>query len=396
MSQITDLRATTSSAPGTSREAASLATEKKTSHATAYMFTALSIVALGALVTGGLGIIPTAGFLAKTTLSVGGVASFIAGMFSVRSNEPSRPSIQFPIGIPNAQMNCWANSLLQMCRAVPMLQEFLIGQKERELSPIGLVLAQYENDQERGRTISRADSQQVRLCLSRFSDGISRDGAVQCDASEGLSLILERMNSPKLPKMQAIYRCKNKAHEWVTSSGVFDPMPKLELILDGSRSFLQIFESFLKKKPKESEHNYQDPSTDTRDGHVVSEELLFEKTPDELFISLKRFVNQKKGFFTRLFSDASHELMKITDPIDVPETFHLKEEFVRTREGADYQVDAFIQHKGPTCNGGHYIAYIKAPDGTWFACDDSDTRAMTAEEVKAALSDAYIYHFHRL
>lgn len=396
-------------------KAISFFTDAKIKIVVANILFLLGILAIG-IATGGFGFLPHILPLSEVSvkiLSLLGLLSPIVGIYLFQSLDSSFSTCvnEPPIGIENVSNNCWANSLLQFCQAVPVLKNFCKSQWFwQTLHPIGSFLAEYESDQNRKSAVSAANSQAVRACLSAQSvsyiaangtreRSISSDMHVQCDASEALSIILNQMSCPV--KMQTIHRCKNHEREWVSSPQEYQDMPKIELPLGRSRSFVRLFESFLKSTPQEPIEGMEDPITKKRDGHVVSEERLFQSAPPDLFVSLGRFANQRTSWLGaswlgRLFGGADVELLKVDDAIDIPDVIPLKDEFVHTHKGANYQVDAFIQHRGSSLGHGHYVAYVKSPEGVWFECNDALVRRISLSTAERERARAYLLHFHKV
>ncbi len=43
-----------------------------------------------------------------------------------------------------------------------------------------------------------------------------------------------------------------------------------------------------------------------------------------------------------------------------------------------YDLYALIVHHGRSVSSGHYIAYVKAPNGLWWLCDDTNIKTVRA------------------
>ena len=66
---------------------------------------------------------------------------------------------------------------------------------------------------------------------------------------------------------------------------------------------------------------------------------------------------------------------------------------------ARYRLKAFISHKGPSVHSGHYVAHIRAPNGTgedWVLFNDEKVVKADAESVRELKKLAYLYVFERV
>ena len=48
---------------------------------------------------------------------------------------------------------------------------------------------------------------------------------------------------------------------------------------------------------------------------------------------------------------------------------------------ATYQLTGVLTHKGDSADGGHYVAWIRKDDGTWYLFDDEKVRSYVASSV---------------
>jgi hypothetical protein len=91
---------------------------------------------------------------------------------------------------------------------------------------------------------------------------------------------------------------------------------------------------------------------------------------------------------------ADHSLVKNNQPMTIPITFDLPQEIMAKPSRIKYELIGGIVHSG-TCKGGHYIAYIKTPNG-FFEFNDSFVRRLSDTEASAILkSGAYILAYRR-
>ena len=115
----------------------------------------------------------------------------------------------------------------------------------------------------------------------------------------------------------------------------------------------------------------------------TSEQVRFHDMPEHLVFSLKRYVFSK---------DSGGE--KISDPIEVDETFRLDHRHVSTGGAADFHIEAFIVQVG-SAEYGHYYTYI-LKNGQWFKCNDSFVDRVSKEDARKAMKRAYIFYAKRL
>ncbi len=389
-----------------------------------------------------------------------------------------------PIGISNSGNNCWVNALLQFCKAVPMLRDSCNSKAYHTLlRRIDQLLLLEEIGQRDGKTTSRADSQKLRLALNkrvlddRFAHG-------QHDAAEPLGFILDRLPKELIPRVYHSFLCSNPAgQKWSTRRELVNsPLILLPILKSASSdpTFLELFNSYFTLLPEQSPPcDVKNPVTGAHDGILQGEHYQFERVPNDLIISFRRFRNrlqpppgqqqtetdggaatfhegvpqpapapsasgpadtksaetgeaaaatsaqatqkdpqkapeaQVSWFWQLIYwlfgDDRPHgppfEAAKDETPITFPEDlrFVLNPDFVEKSESAEaekalyaYEVDAFISHRGNSIESGHYVAYVRSDDGTWFLCNDSVVTPKTLQEIRDAISESYIVHFRRV
>lgn len=50
--------------------------------------------------------------------------------------------------------------------------------------------------------------------------------------------------------------------------------------------------------------------------------------------------------------------------------------------GQDFELYGIVEHLGGSINSGHYIAYVKAPNGSWYKADDSFVSTSRVDQIK--------------
>jgi len=305
-----------------------------------------------------LGLIPAAALavlgtkLAQTKASQGHL--FIPGW-----NRP--PFIEGqPIGIHNQSCNCWINSLMQVFLHVKSFDQ-AAQSLPASFKPLKDFIAQYHDSQQKKEFISGGDSQKIRECLHGTSTGvISNEAWRQEDASEGLSLIFNYANGSKNPLWNIVDSVQNSGT--VTHGEYMIPLD-----LEGH-----------KKNFHELLNTYFIFANGNGPGR-----RYFQQLPQELLFQCNRFT-QVDGKF-----------VKIPDSLPIEEEFSLPAEYVRTNQSAKFCCDAFIEHIGSALSGGHYVAYVKKSDGTWWCCNDSLTYTVSSQEARKAMQRAYLLHYRR-
>ncbi len=264
-----------------------------------------------------------------------------------------------PVGIRNGSANCWANSLLQFARHIPSL--YRIVQADRELQP---AFANFYRAYDRARatqqhTAPQASSQTIRQCLHARSDTISSRASRQEDAHEGLMAMME--NFP--PHYMRLQRAANDGRIEPTTVISINPTDHKR------RSLAELFEQ----------------TYAIRDYGPRSEFAYFQTRPDELFFHIARFRPTLAGF------------TKNSDLLNIGPIFSLPARRVDAENGGgDYLCDAFIEHRGSSASGGHYVAYVMDEDGRWWLCNDQVITAVTEATVNSARQRAYILHFRAI
>ena len=100
-----------------------------------------------------------------------------------------------------------------------------------------------------------------------------------------------------------------------------------------------------------------------------------------LIIHLKRFINNKKGFSTKINN-------LVTFPINELDIA----DFSYTSESILYDLYSVVNHYGNR-NGGHYTAYCKNPDNKWYEYNDDDVTEVDVKNIVTPF--AYILFYIR-
>jgi ubiquitin carboxyl-terminal hydrolase 5/13 len=62
---------------------------------------------------------------------------------------------------------------------------------------------------------------------------------------------------------------------------------------------------------------------------------------------------------------------------------------------ANYELKAFISHKGTSVSCGHYVAHVKQSDGRWILFNDNKVVHVPDTEMLKATGEGYLYFYSR-
>ncbi len=267
-----------------------------------------------------------------------------------------------PIGLINSGNNCWANASMQLLLNSPNLLASPAAQRIPEVQQIARAYAVARGAQE--RVVRGVNGQLIRNALQTV--GRAPLGSVQEDAAKVFEYLFEDPHS--------LYQLQ------MTIAGAPAHRPRAEHMLcfelgQNSRQPFNIlmFNYF----------NYQDDL-----GRVIN--LQFPTAPNDLLIQFKRFYQHRNATANQTI------FRKNGDRIPAPSNFALGEWYSQDAQGANYECDGFIIHIGASLSLGHYVAFIKDPDDTWWICNDRYVRPITLEYAQMRMSEGYIYHYRKV
>lgn len=274
-----------------------------------------------------------------------------------------------PIGLKNPGNDCWLNSALQILQNVPAFQK-----RMRLIPEFQQFCEQYEKAEHNKDIVSPDfDSNALRLFLNdKTNKKVSL--ASQEDAAEVFEYLFQGDN--------ALFRFKQRVDG---QDSIHEGRP-----LQVCESMIQIGLGQEKVQPDPSPesallalqelfNHYFDHLTD----YGLRRQLFLDEASDDLLIQFKIFY----------FQGDSHG--KIVAPLEISPRLTLKNEFVQTGIGAQYECDAFIKHSGAGLNSGHYIAYVKKAEKWWY-CSDAVVYEISEEAMLKELPYAYICHYAKI
>ena len=62
---------------------------------------------------------------------------------------------------------------------------------------------------------------------------------------------------------------------------------------------------------------------------------------------------------------------------------------------AEYELFAFISHKGTSTGCGHYVAHVRAEEGGWILMNDEKVVGVPASMVDQSVAEGYVYFYRR-
>ena len=265
-----------------------------------------------------------------------------------------------PVGLVNAGENCWANASLQLLINSPNLLNSAAAQRIPEIRQIAEAYTATQNQQ--GRVVQDADGQLLRNALSVVGQ-VSADYRIQQDVSEVFEYLFEDTH--------CLYELERRIGGELSTTRR-EPMLALELGQNGGEDFNNtlLFNYF-----------------NSQDDRGVAHNLKFLTPPNDLLIQLKRFYPSQDP------STNQFVCVKNVHPASVPPNIALRASYSVDGQAANYDCDGFIVHLGKMLASGHYVAYVKRPDNTWWCCDDQTVRQVTEEEACQMMRHGYIYHF---
>lgn len=314
-----------------------------------------------------------------------------------------------PIGFRNTGNNCFANAALQVAFASPGVINIIERLPEEVFFPpviapehipaehlqptehrLRAILYGYLNEQNAGRLLAEAQTQNARLFIRERSPDMTLHG--QEDGSEFFRILLDAIADEQAPfsfrfsrqgRGNAIVHTPQKMLEIEVAPFVD---ARMEFPADATDE--QIFIDHILGP-------YLFASSEDQRGPfgIVQK---FTTRPDELFFSAKRT--------SQVVTDRARghvENRKINDPLPIPMRMTLPNEFFVEENGVapTYEADAFFIHLGGGMNSGHYIAYkrcIYQDKAVWWKTDDSRVSFVSDEDAHKALKLAYTVHYSRI
>ncbi len=329
--------------------------------------------------------------------------------------------------IPNGGNTCFFAALTQAFLAVDpqILEAFHLavdkaeGNDKRALLGIFNYLKIYRSCQLKGIPVPREITNQIRESLALL--GLEGRGPVQQDPEEALMVIMGKLLG-YLPEDTAIFHTRiwtasvlddiATFFSWLWSlffgkvpvslgseERVIDaankifwepPEPnfgKIELSFDARNDFSSMIQRyFFENKSRQDERLRRlDHTGQEKEFRFVSKRKVFEKAPERLTISFKRFDNHRK----------------INSHVQgIGEELELRKEYFLDNTGGQYRIDGVVIHQGPNRDGGHYYALRRTIDEngihSYILADDAQVFPLSQQEFQKYLSQSYILFYKKI
>jgi hypothetical protein len=166
---------------------------------------------------------------------------------------------------------------------------------------------------------------------------------------------------------------------------------RIALNLDGKTdlSFSTLFSSYFSCASNDaSEPIERIVSGNVQKFRKTGEQIIFEKDPSELFVTMNRF-----GYIQ--VSKNSIRARKITTSIDAPLRLTLPKNATKSQAQPTLELTSFVVHRGETPSAGHYVCYRKEGND-WSCCNDATVTKITKQELDKARANGYFYHYQRV
>lgn len=273
---------------------------------------------------------------------------------------------------------------------------------------LGNFLGAYEQTVQQNRAVVNANSQTIRLILSRIAHAINPSQAVQLDAAEVLTPILDIL--PNAQKAHIEEETRYRVDDDHQIAGIPDGIVRKDLYswgfqleMDQSNArpnLLRMFQAHLHERlniPKQENWILQDNGKGGRERFQPLERRFnILEAPPALRIQVKRFasVPPTKSWLTRIlpewFPGMGWRSVKLQNPITAPAVFPIQPV---NGPAQNYNLTAILVHEGSTPNSGHYKAYIRV-DGQTYCCDDHRITRIDQQAWDRAVQQGYMYFYY--
>ncbi|KNC48565.1 ubiquitin carboxyl-terminal hydrolase [Thecamonas trahens ATCC 50062] len=310
-------------------------------------------------------------------------------------------------GLVNFGVTCYMNSTLQCLTYLPAFSQYLVmGAHPREeecpirdfclacqmRTVVGNMLlgkkavyspkSLHRNLRHIGRVFHKhrqEDSHEfLRFVVDKLSDvDIETAAARRRQRPTGPAVETTGMHAIFGGHLQSSVKCPQCKRLSVTK----EPYLDISLHIAGCRSLESALKQFTRPETLDAHNKYYCGKCTKSVRAVKTLQLL--NTPPVLVCHLKRFRGMRKNadhiaFPPKLSLDA---FMVNSPPVPPSELPRYKQ----------YSLAGVVVHHGHTISSGHYVAYVRAPNGSWFLCNDRSVKQVSIKTVLA--QQAYILFY---
>lgn len=211
----------------------------------------------------------------------------------------------------------------------------------------------------------------------------------QEDAHEFLRFLVEAMHqgasgnekgiSPIYNAMKGTLRSRIVCSDCRIPSDCIDPFLDLSLEIKNSKSIKQALDRFTAPEFLSQSNRYN--CSNCKELRNAKKQITFKSAPKTLSIHLKRF-----GFINKFGAKLAHHVI-FEDVLD------LSSFMIETGSVEMYDLTGVLVHSGQSCSSGHYYAFVKAPNGSWYCADDTTVSKVSLKEVLS--QKAYILFYNK-
>ena len=293
-------------------------------------------------------------------------------------NSESQEDASGMAGMANAGNTCYIAAVMQLIAAQPSYSAIFTAAVQPAWSPAvkrlhsgGQGIVQKIGARQDVTIIETAGFRQA-LFDCGWQNGRQEQKVREQDASELFTFLLDAFNSPL--GVDVSHQWQDKGSEDVKSKDESLAMLTLTGLTNGGRD--RSMEDLLG-----SNLNVPLADKDTGALHVWTLTSL----PDLLTIDLTRFDYDKE----------KKRIFKVSEKIHVGDSLTIPSALSPDRQEHIYELVGFIVHHGESPTTGHYTAYVKRGP-SWYLCNDSSARQVSAERVNLASQDGYVFSFQQL
>jgi len=317
---------------------------------------------------------------------------------------PPKKNNSIPIGFSNVGNSCYINSTAQALWHTPVIKQWFCTASMLKSIPDA------QNDQAIAFSMmqdfllldaeEKKRSEENILCLSNTSKTIHTSkgklpisGSNQEDAAEFLNMLLTSIqglvagvdvNIPMSSEGKALTFEDIFVGVWYKSSLCIscdelrigpEPWTTLTVPVTEKTTLLESLASLVEPESFILENMLWCNKVQSKKDHIRYNSLG--KAPQALIIHLNLF---QSDFATGTTS-------KVNRTLDIPFDLNILHPCIgMTDVKKNYELRAFVEHRGNTLNDGHYVAYVRSGSDKWFLCNDDEITNMAKEEVSATLS----------